>query len=113
MTPADADRAALADILDYIARIRRHATAPDVLDDELAQAAILRWLGVIGEAASRLSVQLRDDHPDVPWRRIISMRNILVHAYDQVVVRVVWEAVELLPELAIAVEAILTELGEQ
>ncbi|MHB1445742.1 MAG: HepT-like ribonuclease domain-containing protein [Acidimicrobiales bacterium] len=109
--PAEADRAALSDIAEYADRITRHATDPAVLDDELAQAGILRWLGVVGEAASRVSPELRDRHPDVPWRQIIAMRNILVHVYDQVDVRLVWAAVERLPDLIAKVKAIVDELS--
>lgn len=110
MTPEATNRAALTDILDYVERVRRHATSSDKLDDELAQAGILRWLGVIGEAANRLSAELRDVHPEVPWRRIIAMRNILIHVYDQVDKQLVWAAIEQLPELQSQIDTILKGL---
>jgi uncharacterized protein with HEPN domain len=74
------DRDALLNILEHIDRIQRNVTVgPSTLDDEVVEAAVLRWLGVIGEAANRVSRQITDRHPDVPWRRIVNMRNLLVH----------------------------------
>jgi uncharacterized protein with HEPN domain len=69
-------------------------------------------LAIIGEAANRLSEELRLAHPEVPWRRIIGQRNILVHVYDHLNLERVWEAIEAVPELARRIRAIVEELGE-
>ena len=70
----------IQDVLDAIELIRRHTAKGRGAfeDDEVAQA-VLRWLEIIGEATRALSSELRDSHPDVPWRQIIAMRNILAH----------------------------------
>ena len=58
------------------------ATSEDsFLKDEVLPAAVLHHLTVIGEAISRLSVELRDRYPDVPWRQIVAVRHRIVHAY--------------------------------
>jgi len=55
---------------------------------------------VIGEAARALSGELRQRHPEVPWARVIAMRNILVHEYFGLNLRQVWMVVvRNLPEL--------------
>jgi uncharacterized protein with HEPN domain len=47
---------------------------------------------VIGEAAARVSADLRSRHPEIPWPEIIAFRNILVHAYFGIDWGVVWLA---------------------
>ena len=52
--------------------------------DRRTQAAVLYEIVVIGEAANRISDEFRVQHSAVPWKDIISMRNILAHQYDKV-----------------------------
>jgi len=52
--------------------------------DPVVQAAAQRWIEVLGEAASRLSDDVRDSNPEIPWREIIGTRVILAHAYFHV-----------------------------
>jgi uncharacterized protein with HEPN domain len=60
-----------------------------------------------------LSANIRESHPEVPWTKIIGMRNILVHNYFEIDLPVVWNAVEHeLPDLKKQVRAILKELGK-
>jgi uncharacterized protein with HEPN domain len=44
----------------------------------------VRNLEILGEAASRISPELRNDHPEIPWRTLISTRNRLIHAYFEI-----------------------------
>lgn len=48
------------------------------------QSAILYQIVIIGEAVKRLSTDFRNQHPDVPWREVAGMRDILTHQYDRV-----------------------------
>jgi uncharacterized protein with HEPN domain len=52
----------------------------DLDTDRMLYLAVLRALEVIGEAASRISQPLRDQHPEIPWPQIIALRNRLIHA---------------------------------
>lgn len=61
--------------------------------DALVQAASQRWLEIIGEAAARLSAQFRADHPEISWRELIGMRNILAHGYFHVDLEVMWTTI--------------------
>ena len=74
----------LKDILSACRKIQAivAATPEDTfLRDEVLPAAVLHHLTVIGEAVSRLSVELRERHPQVPWRQIVAVRHRIVHAY--------------------------------
>ena len=72
-------------------------------------AAVLHHLTVIGEAISRLSVELRERHPEVPWRQIIAVRHRIVHAYFDLDWQILWDAaIGDIPELRRQVVGILT-----
>src|SRR5947208_7860227 len=62
------------------------------LNDEVLPAAVLHHLTVIGQAISRLSVELRERHPEVPWRQIIAVRHRIVHAYFDLDWQILWDA---------------------
>lgn len=51
------------------------------VSDMLVYDATLRNLELIGEAASRIPLEVRDAHPDIPWRMVIATRNRLIHGY--------------------------------
>lgn len=53
----------------------------DFLHDGKTVRAVIRSIEIIGEAASKISMKLREDYPDIPWKKIIGMRNRLIHVY--------------------------------
>lgn len=63
----------------------------DLDTDRMLYLAVLRALEVIGEAASRISQTLRDQHPEIPWPQIIALRNRLIHGYDAVDADRLWQ----------------------
>lgn len=63
---------------------------------------------IVGEAASRPSEAFRAEHPELPWKAIVAMRNRLVHAYFDIDREIVWNTVAMdLPPLITAVETLL------
>jgi uncharacterized protein with HEPN domain len=106
------DRERLLDILEAIERIDRYAARGRAAfeRDELIQNWITHQLQIIGEAAARISPDLRESYPGVPWRQIIGMRNVLTHGYFEIDLDIVWSVVERdLGKLQSQVEAILHE----
>ena len=84
-------------------------TRAEFNDSLLHQHAVLKSLETIGEAASRLSDTTRKAHADIPWRKIIGMRNRLVHVYFDVDIDTVWDSVQNdLPVLKGQLEAIVS-----
>jgi uncharacterized protein with HEPN domain len=65
------------------------------MQDKKTQDAVLRNLQVMGEATKKLSSQLRDRYPDVPWREIAGMRDKVVHEYLSINYEIVWAVVSL------------------
>ncbi len=86
----------LLDMLEAIDAIERRTTSGKAafFVDELIQVWCLRHIAIIGEAAARLPEELRSRYPECPWRALIGMRNILVHAYFEVDWEQVWRVVE-------------------
>lgn len=56
--------------------------------------AVIRQLEIIGEATKKLSDETRHQNPDVPWRRIAGMRDVLIHDYFRVDLAAVWEVTQ-------------------
>ena len=62
-------------------------------EDDMLSLSVVRLLEIIGEAASKVSVEFRSEHMEIPWRKMIGMRNKLIHAYQDVDLDVVWDTV--------------------
>jgi uncharacterized protein with HEPN domain len=86
MRPGIHDSALLADMLEFAERATsyvRGRTRDEYLSNDMLRSAVERVVQIIGEAASKVSPQFRDAHPEVPWRPIIAQRHILVHDYGK------------------------------
>lgn len=87
--------------------IREHTRA-DLDTDRKLNLALVRLVEIIGEAATRMSPEVRNRHPGIPWLDIIGMRNRIVHGYDQVDFDILWDVMELhLPSLITELQRIL------
>jgi len=108
------DHERLRDILEAIERIENYARRGRAAfeADELIQNWMVHHIQIIGEAAAKLSQEIRTEHGEVPWPAIIAMRNILVHDYFSVDVEEVWSTVERdLPALKASISSILEEIS--
>ena len=107
------DRLYLIHILECIRRIEEY-----VADDQdrffqstLVQDGVLRNLQTLAESAQRLSETIKKNYPEVDWRGLSGLRNILVHDYLGVNLREVWQLLATrLPPLKDTIQRILGDL---
>ncbi len=76
----------------------------------MRQDAVVRQLEVIGEAVKQISAEVRDQRPEIPWRDIAGMRDVLIHPYFSVDLEQVWEVAQRdLQDLKSAVKDLLDQ----
>lgn len=91
--------------------ITQGRSAGQLASDYLVRAALERTIELVGEAANRLGRAFHDTHPEIPWHRIIGMRNILAHGYETISDQVLWDtAAKSIPELIPAIDHLLDTL---
>ncbi len=79
----------------------------------LIQAAVIRNLEVIGEATKRISGNLRNWYPQMPWKEMAGLRDVLIHDYMGVDLEIVWNVVvDELPPIRQQLIRILSELDK-
>jgi uncharacterized protein with HEPN domain len=69
-------------------------TKEEFFKDTQCQNAVIRRLEVIGKAAGRVSVATTTKFPSLPWKKVVSMRNIMIHEYEDVDLGIVWDTVQ-------------------
>jgi uncharacterized protein with HEPN domain len=90
------DDAYLLDILKACEKIVRYADGKsfdEYAADEVLRDAVERNIEIIGEAARKISNEFKQEHTEIPWRKIIAQRNVLIHEYGTVDDREIWEVV--------------------
>ena len=86
----------LQHILECIARNEQytHAGRADFIAATLIQDGVIRNLQTLGQSVLKLSALLKAAHPEVDWKSIMGLRNVLVHDYLGVSVTRIWDIVE-------------------
>lgn len=87
----------IQDIFDSIVAVEQYTTHLDerkFMSNRQVQDAVMRRLEIIGEAAKHVNEDFRIKHPDIQWKQIAGMRDVLIHAYFGVNLKRVWQAVK-------------------
>ena len=91
------DKEFLSDIIESITRIKSYThnvSYSQFLKDIKTQDSVVRNLEIIGEAAKRISDELKKNNPSVEWKNISDLRNRLIHDYFGINLDIVWGIIE-------------------
>ncbi len=103
-------------ILDAIAECQQFVEGisyEDFLSDPKTQKAVTWNIMVIGEAAQHVPMEIEAAYPQLPWPQMRGIRHHIVHGYDQVDLKIVWNVVQVeLPPLVPVLEKIFKEAPE-
>lgn len=84
-------------IENYICNIQSYE---EFIKNDIVVDAVLRNLEVLGEAANKISLELKNKYTEIPWKRVIGLRNIVIHGYFIVDLSIIWKIInEQLPAL--------------
>lgn len=104
----------LLHIIDAINEIENYLQDSDLktfVNNSMMFNATLRQLEIIGEASNRLTEDLLDKNPSIPWGRIIGLRNLVIHEYFGIDDLTIWNVIKInLPELKEKVTLLISEL---
>ena len=109
-------RAYLRHILEECEFLMRNSSGlsfENFVNDPVLERAFVRSLEIIGEAVKKLPLYLKNQYPEIPWKKIAGMRDVLIHGYFGVDYRIVWETVQKeVPLLKVQVQKILRKIEE-
>ena len=119
LDPRERDLVKCEDMRIYAERATKFVGArslQEFLSDDLVQAAVIRCIEVVGEAARQISEDTRRRAPGIPWAQIVGMRNILAHDYGAVDLERVYTVVtrdlsDLLEHMHELISSLEEELG--
>lgn len=104
------DRLYCHDILESGAAIQSYVEGIDFatfVRDRMRYSAVIREFEIIGEAVGKLSTEMKQSYPDIPWLDIKDFRNLLAHEYFGVDLEIVWNTIQNdLPRLLGAVQEV-------
>ncbi len=106
----------IEDILDAMEKaeiLLNEASYEQFAADFRINFAVVRALEIIGEAAKRLPMSVRESYPGIPWRNMAGMRDRIVHGYDSINLPIVWRVVKTdIPDLEPSIRQILEDYAK-
>ncbi|MCO1601372.1 HepT-like ribonuclease domain-containing protein [Desulfosporosinus nitroreducens] len=90
------DKVFLQNILECIVKIETYTNSgkQKFMSSDLIQDAVIRNLEILGEATKRVSQGTKEKHQEIPWRQMAGLRDVLIHDYMGVSLKIVWNVVQ-------------------
>ena len=100
-------RDAARDVMEFVEGVSYESFC----SDKKLRYVVERRIEVIGEAARHVSQSFQESHPEIPWKRIVGLRNILAHEYGEILVERIWRvAIKNVPELLGILESLIPQV---
>ena len=104
----------ILEAIDDIQSFTKDMSFKDLESDKKTLYAVIRCLEILGEAVKKIPKNVKERYPNIPWRDMAGMRDILIHDYFGVDVETVWLTVnEKTPQIKPIVEKMLKELNDE
>ncbi len=82
------------DAIEQLIKLSENKSFEDFKSETAFQLASIKLLEIIGEASNHISKSTQDNFPDLPWKQLIGLRNILVHEYFGVDLYTIWDIIQ-------------------
>lgn len=87
-----------------------HISYEEFCSSRLIKDAVIRNFEILGEAANNIDKEVIQENESIPWKQIISMRNLLIHEYFAIDDKIVWDTIGIeLPKLKLQLQTLLKE----
>lgn len=103
----------LAMISDRIRRLEFYTSGGKkvFLSDQMIQDAVMHNLEIIGETIKLIPTEYREQHPELPWRSMAALRDILIYKYNSIELPEIWQVMEIeLPPVKAAIKNLIPSL---
>ncbi len=97
MRESDKDRGRIQDMLEMALNLQNapiNHTFENIKNDKILFFGLTKMIEIIGEAAYKLTNEFKEDKPELPWRKIVGMRHVLVHGYNTVSPEILWDVIQ-------------------
>ena len=107
----------IADILNAVREVEEFTEGMNFetfLTDKKTINAVIRSLEVMGEATKHIPEDVREQYPDIPWKRMAGIRDKLIHEYSGVDLEIIWSVIkEELPPIEPLIEKVLNDMEKE
>ncbi len=87
----------LEDIVECIEKVEEYTknmTYHEFNNNQLVIDAVLRNLEIIGEAVKNIPDEIRKQYPNIEWKKIAGLRDVLIHTYSKVELEIIWDIIQ-------------------